>query len=107
MLSIDSPSNITNLKNEIEKRQQERSSENDEEVKQGAIELPKDEAVAKAPAAAQSLTNLLFALQTTSTIKYRSVRISFFNVFLVQFCLYSHYLRKINKLNINFFIKYV
>ena len=57
-ISIDSPSNITNLKNEIEKRQQERSSENDEEVKQGAIELPK--AIAKAPAAAQILINFYF-----------------------------------------------
>ena len=52
--SIDSPKDIANLKNEIEKRQQEGSSENGEDVKEGAIEMPKDEAIAKAPAAVQS-----------------------------------------------------
>jgi hypothetical protein len=42
------------LKNEIEKRQKEGSPEKGEEIKEGASELPKDEAIAKAPAAVQS-----------------------------------------------------
>ena len=49
-----SPKDIANLKNEIEKRQKEGSPENGEEVKEGASELPKAEAIAKAPAAVQS-----------------------------------------------------
>lgn len=51
---INSPKDIANLKNEIEKRQTEGASENSDEVKEGASELPKDEAIAKAPAAVQS-----------------------------------------------------
>jgi hypothetical protein len=53
-LSYSSPKDIANLKNEIEKRQKEGSPENGEEIKEGASELPKDEAIAKAPAAVQS-----------------------------------------------------
>lgn len=53
-LSFFSPKDIANLKNVIEKRQLEEISENGEEVKEGASELPKDEPVAKAPAAVQS-----------------------------------------------------
>lgn len=49
-----SPKDIANLKNEIEKRQKEGSPENGEELKEGVLELPKDEAIAKAPAAVQS-----------------------------------------------------
>lgn len=56
---LHSPKDIANLKNEIEKRQKEGSPENGEEVKEGASELPKEEAIAKAPAAVQSWINLL------------------------------------------------
>lgn len=49
-----SPKDIANLKNVIEKRQLEEISENGEEVKEGASELPQDELIAKAPAAVQS-----------------------------------------------------
>lgn len=49
---IFSPKDIANLKNEIEKR--DGITENGEEVKEGASELPKEEAIAKAPAAVQS-----------------------------------------------------
>lgn len=52
--SICSPKDIANLKNEIEKRQKEGSPENGEEVKEGAPELPNDDAIAKARAAVQS-----------------------------------------------------
>jgi hypothetical protein len=48
-----SPKDIANLKNEIEKRQKEGSPEpTGREITEGASELPKDEALAKAPAAA-------------------------------------------------------
>lgn len=54
LIKLFSPKDIANLKNEIEKRQKEGSPENGEEVKEGASELPKDEAIVKAPAAVES-----------------------------------------------------
>lgn len=67
--TIHSPKDIANLKNEIEKRQNEGTAEISDEVKEGAPELkPIDEAIAKAPAAVQSWINL-FCLTNNKTIK--------------------------------------
>jgi hypothetical protein len=61
-----SPKDIANLKNEIEKRQKEESPEAIEgEVKEGASELPKDEAILPAPAAVQSWISAFLPYKNT------------------------------------------
>lgn len=62
-IKLSSPKDIANLKNEIEKRQKEGSPENGEEVKEGASELPKDEAIVKAQPRLK-VESIFFALQT-------------------------------------------